>query len=110
MNSRQLSCCFALTALLSATGSSAAPVRASRKTAPRKPAAQKPAPTLAGVTKLEVAPAVFTLDGARATERLVVLATLKDGSTLDVTNRAALTLSNPAMLALKAGVAAPRAD
>src|SRR5437660_1525702 len=85
-----------LAAAVLAAGSlwASAPASAQRRRAPARPAAKaapKPAATAVAlpIARLAVEPASATLTGPRAEQHFLATATLKDGSTLDVTDRAA---------------------
>jgi hypothetical protein len=105
-----------LAALAAAPGAAAprrkAPVRKPAvKRAPAKPA---PAPNLpaelAQAVSLDVAPASATLEGPRATQRLVVTAVLKDGASYDATDYVTFAVSDPKVLKVSGDRALPLAD
>ena len=86
----------AVLVLAACTSGSAAPRK--NAVAARPAVAVKPAPR---ITRLAVLPAEVVLDGPVATQRLVVMGTLADGSRVDVTDRAQLTVSAPKIAALE---------
>lgn len=62
------------------------------------------------ICRLKILPLTLVLDGSRAEQRVVVLATQRDGSVRDVTDTARLALEKPGPVTLNAGVLHPRAD
>src|SRR2546422_8843594 len=85
-------------------------VRSNRKaTAKTKQTAAAPK-ALAGVTHLQITPAAAVLDGPRAVQHLVVSATLKDGTTSDVTDRVTFSLGNDHLAKMAGAARTPRAD
>src|SRR4051794_30032828 len=103
---------LALTAAL-ASPAGAAPAKSKPKAkaaahlVAAKPAAAPALPPLP-VASLAIAPKEATLTGPRAVQHFVVTATLQDGTTLDVTDRAVFRLAAPKVAKLSAaGVATP---
>jgi hypothetical protein len=121
MNAARLLWARALTlaGLALIAGSPTADAESGRQAA-RRPAARshhqanrKPTPTpdlLAGATRLEIAPPSAVLDGPRAMQHVVVSASMKDGTTTDVTDRVTLTASNSHLAKVAGGVVTPLAD
>src|SRR4051794_40124231 len=103
---------LALAALLAAAGTSHGWAAPARKSAPRRPGVKPAAPAAipADVTRLEILPGSFSLDGARAVQRLVVVGATKDGATRDLTDRVTFTLSNPKLARISGGAVSPLAD
>ena len=101
-----------------ASGASAAPAkkRTSKAVVAKsakavKPAVEDPlAAALRKATGLEIAPASATVDGPGARQRLLVTATMPDGSGYDVTDRVRFTTSNPKLARVSGGVVTPLAD
>lgn len=101
----------------------AAPARKPAKPAVRKPApakkpssrAAKPAPAkepawMKDLLGLDIAPASATLTGPRSRQRLIVIASLKDGATVDATSLASFNVSNPKAGKVVNGTLLPVAD
>ncbi|MBM3457404.1 MAG: DUF1553 domain-containing protein [Armatimonadetes bacterium] len=93
----------------------AAPRRSKTKPTPKpagKPAPKAPAAPafLKELVSLDVMPASATLDGPRAVQNLVVVASLKDGTTHDVTDRVAFTVSDSKLARVSAARVQPVAD
>src|SRR5262245_62113249 len=86
-----------LLALPAAAGAAPRP-----KPAPKQPPAAAPKPSAPSlqppalpIAKLVLEPATATLTGPRAEQHFLVTATLQDGSTVDVTDRAAFQVAAP---------------
>jgi hypothetical protein len=123
MNGKRVSALGALgvaVVLLAAAGPPAEAV-AAKKAPVRKPVAKttgakaKPpvdplAAALASAAKLEIAPTAATLNGPRSAQHLVVTATLRDGTTYDVTDRVTFSVTDPKLAKIAGGVALPLAD
>ncbi len=88
------------------------PVAAAKAKAPVRPVAKATAlpAELKDVVGLDIAPASFQLDGPRAVQHLVVIGTLKDGATADVTDHVTLALDQPKLAKVVDGVVHPLAD
>jgi hypothetical protein len=91
-----------------------APGRGSVKAAPKVASKKTPAPKapaeLAQAVSLDIAPASATLEGPRASQRLVVTAALKDGATFDATDYVAFSVTDPKVLKVSGDRALPVAD
>jgi hypothetical protein len=83
--------------------------RADQKPAVVPPKAAAPAPT-AGLASIRFFPEEINLTTARDRQSIVVQATYADGITRDVTNEAAITVANPALLKRDSATFYPLAD
>lgn len=98
-------------ALVLASGASAAPRKAAARRVPVRPAAKaKFTATVLKVLKLSVLPAQFELQGPVASQHLVVLGTLPNGSNIDLTDKVRLTSAAPKVAALDGTRVVARGD
>ncbi len=87
-----------------------APRSAARPTRPPHKVPATPAPFQGELASLDVMPASAAINGPRGAQHLLAVATLKDGTTHDVTDRVRWTVSNPKLGRLVGAVLQPLAD
>lgn len=90
----------ALLLIVQSAGAQAAPAKRTRKAAPAKrttPARTPPSIGGPRFIRLQVLPASLRLSGPAAVQSVIVMGTLADGSQVDVTDRAPLSLSGKAV-------------
>lgn len=112
MSGKTILTLLAATLPFCATSAFAAPARkpAAKKSTAKPTAKKPPAPVdplvaaLAKSTGLDVAPASAALDGPGAHQRLLVTATMADGSGYDVTDRVTFVTSQPKIVKIASGV------
>lgn len=93
--------------IVASSGALAAPRKVARKPARPAPGGARAVPQ---VVKLAIGPGSFALAGRAASQHVLVLGTRPDGSTLDVTGQAQVSVSAPKVAAVEGNRVVPRGD